>query len=473
VRAVTYEGPAEDKFAALLSDIGLAASDVSSTLRLEGTPPVLNSPHQVALAGGVALLAQGAAVTALWERRGGRPQTVAVDARDPVFALNPFPWLRRNDHVAINLAQAREPCGGYFETADGGHVFVTTPSPRQRDRLLLLLGTPNDHAAVAAAIGKYDGEEIEDAFIREGLPGALVRDAAEWQRLPHGIAVAGEPVIRVERIGDGDPEPLGPGSRPLDGIRVADLTHVVAGPTVSRYLAEQGADVLHLGPIHVKLIDHTGMTLETNMGKRSAIVDFDDDGAGVLAALLRDADVFVQAWRPGMLESRGFGPAEVAAARPGIIYVSVSCYGPAGPWAGRAGYDPVALASTGITADEARHDTFKNAPPGVLTDGYAGFLGAAAVASVLARRAVEGGSWHISISLARLATWLQEFGQYPEGTPEGPAIGAPRTRRIESAFGTLDYVAPALRYSETTSYFDKPPVPVGASRPQWLPRRRP
>jgi crotonobetainyl-CoA:carnitine CoA-transferase CaiB-like acyl-CoA transferase len=470
---VRYAGPAEDKFAGVLSDLGLPAAELRSTVRLEGTPPVLNSPHKIALAGGIALLAKGAAIASLWEQRGGLPQQVVLDARDPVFALNPFPWLRRNDHTAMVLKHGREPAGGYFTTGDGQTVFVATPNPKQRDLLLLLLNTPNDRDAVAAAIAKHDGAELEDAFIRHGITGALVREAADWRQLPQGLALAGQPVVQIERIGDSDPVPLGPGTRPLDGVRVADLTHVVAGPTVSRYLAEQGADVLHLGPLHPKLIDATGITLETNMGKRSAIVDFEDDGVEVLNTLLRDADVFVQAWRPGVLQSRGFGAAEVAAARPGIIYTSVSCYGPEGPWSTRAGFDPVALASTGLTADEARHDKFKNAPPGILSDGFAGFLGAAAIAATLARRAVEGGSWHINISLARMATWIQEFGLYPEGTPEGPAIGAPRTRRMESAFGTLDYVAPALRYSETMSYFDKPPVPVGASRPEWLPRRRP
>jgi crotonobetainyl-CoA:carnitine CoA-transferase CaiB-like acyl-CoA transferase len=469
---VTYSGPAEDKFAGVLSDLGIRTSEMGSTVRLEGTPPVLNSPHKIALAGGIALLAQGAAVAALWEQRGGRPQQVALDAREPVFALNPFPWLRRNDHLAMVLKHGREPSGGYFTAADGRTVFVATANAKQRDTLIRVLGTPNDRDAVAAAMAKYTGEELEDAFIQHGITGALVRETSEWQQLPQGRAMAGQPVVQIERIGDSEPEPLGPGTRPLDGIRVADLTHVVAGPTISRYLAEQGADVLHLGPIHPKLIDATGITLETNMGKRSAIVDFEDDGARVLSTLLRDADVFVQAWRPGMLHSRGFGAAEVAAARPGIIYVSVSCYGPEGPWATRVGFDPVALASTGLTADEARHDKFKNAPPGILSDGFAGFLGAAAIAATLARRAVEGGSWHINISLARMSAWIQQFGHYPEGTPEDE-IGSPRTRRMESAFGTLDYVAPALRYAETVSYFDKPPVPVGASRPIWLPKRRP
>jgi hypothetical protein len=345
--------------------------------------------------------------------------------------------------------------------------FMTVAYPKLLNGALRVLGCPHDKNAVTAAVARRDGDALEQEFINEGLTGAVVRTAEEWRRHPQGQLVARLPLIEIERIGDGPPTPLGPAARPFDDVRVADVTHVFAGPVLSRCLAEQGADVLHLGPLNPHLIDPTGMTIVTGIGKRSAVLDFDADGASLLAELLRDADVLVQSWRPGVLEKRGFGPAEAAAIRPGVIYVSVACFGFDGPWSTRAGFDPVALAATGMTEDEALRDTYKFSPPGILTDTIAAFLGAGAVAATLARRAREGGSWHIKLSLVRMATWIQGLGLHPEGTPADD-LGRPHLARMESPFGALEYLPPALRYSRTAAYWDKPPVPIGSSRPGWL-----
>lgn len=468
-----YAGPGTAVLTGLLDTLRLPHEESRSSLRLHDHPPVLVSPHRVSLAGSLALLAQGASVAWLWEQRGGRPQEVWLDARDAVFAVNPFPWLRRNGHPALEMESLRSACDGYFPTRDGRTFFITAGGyPRLLDATLRALGCPPEHDAVAAAVARRDGEELERAFIAGGATGGLVRSRAEWLAHPHGRVLMTRPLIKIEPIGASPPVRLEPAGRPLDGIRVGDLTHVIAGPVVSRGLAEQGADVLHLGPIHPKLVDPIGMVIATGMGKRSATIDFARGDAGLLESLLRDADVFVQSWRPGMLEAHGFAPAELAATRPGIISVSISCYGLDGPWSGRGGFDPLAAASTGMTADEARHDTLKVTPPGMVIDSIAGFLGTAAIAATLARRARDGGSWHISISLARVAMWIQSLGLHPDGTPADPHLGPPFLWRMESPFGTLDYVPPALRYSETIAYFDKPPVPVGASQPAWLTRPR-
>jgi crotonobetainyl-CoA:carnitine CoA-transferase CaiB-like acyl-CoA transferase len=464
---VNYEGPARDEFRALVGELTLPVQPLSS-LRLDGTPPRLASPHRISLAGGLALLGQAAAIAALWEQRGGRPQEIRLDARDVVFELNPLPWLRRNGHVAMTLAHVGQPCAGYFLTRDERRFLIVAYSPRLLEGTLRLLDCPNDHEAVTRLMADRDGEQLEHDFASAGLTGTLVRSSQEWLRHPAGQALAKAPLVWIERIGDAAPIRLRPATRPLEGIRVADMSHVIAGPVVGRCLAEQGADVLHLGPIHPRLVDPVGLTIATGMGKRSAIIDFAAGDGPLLSDLLRDADVFVESWRPGMLAARGFGPAQAAATRPGLIYLSVSCYGPEGPWADRGGFDPLAQASTGMTEDEAQRDTYKLAPPGVLTDAIAGYLGAAAIASVLARRALEGGSWHIRISLARIAMWVQSLGQYPgQRPPDKP--GTPRIWHLDSPFGALDYAAPALRYSQTPGYFATPPLPVGSSQPRWLP----
>jgi crotonobetainyl-CoA:carnitine CoA-transferase CaiB-like acyl-CoA transferase len=464
---VHYEGPAKDEFAALVHELALPATP-QGWLHLDGEPPRLASPHRISLAAALALLAEGAAIAALWEQRDGRPQEIRLDAREAVFELNPLPWLRRNAHRAMNLADVGQPCAGYYRTRDQRMFLIVAYSPRLLEGTLRLLNCPNDHAAVSRLIADRDGEELERAFAGAGLTGTLVRSRQEWLDHPAGRLLTRAPLLQIERIGDAPPVRLSAAARPFQGIRVGDMTHVIAGPLVSRCLAEQGADVLHLGPIDPKLVDPTGLTIETGMGKRSAIIDFSAGDGPLLSRLLREADVFVESWRPGMLEARGLGPAQLAAVRPGIIYLSVSCYGSAGSWAHRGGFDPLAQASTGMTEDEGRRDTYKLSPPGVLTDAITGFLGAAAIASVLARRAREGGSWHIKISLARIAMWIQNLGHYPdEGDPDD--LGAPRMWQMESPFGVLDYVAPALRYSETPGHFDTPPLPIGASQLSWLP----
>ena len=469
-----YTGPAGEALAGLLRVLGVDASGPQSTLRLDGELPSLATPHRAALAGALALLAQGAAVAAMWECRQGAPQEVRLAAGDAVFALNPVPYLRRNGHVGLDVDQLSPPCAGHYRTRDGRLYYLTAPYPRLLEDTLRLLGIPDDKDATAAAVARWDGEELERAFIDAGITGTLVRSAAEWRAHPQGKLSADRPVVEIERIGDAPPAPLRPAARPLAGIRVADMTHVFAGPTASRSLAEQGADVLHVGPVQPRLLDPVGMTIVTGFGKRSAIIDFADGDAPVLAELLRSADVFVQSWRPGALRARGFGPEQVAARRPGIIYVSVSCYGPSGPWAGRAGFDPLAAASTGMTDTEIRLGRHLHTPPGMINDHIAGIIGAAAITSALVRRAVEGGSWHVKIALTQVASWVQGLGLVPAeaglqaaGLPEG-GPGEPRLERMESPFGTLDYVAPALRYSATPARYDRPPVPVGSSPPGWL-----
>lgn len=464
-----YSGTDEAAFRATLKDIGLGAGDVGGTVKIVGEGPAVLSPHRIIPSGCLALAAEGAAIAALWRHRTGRTQEVSVDAGDVIFALNPFPYLKRNGHLGHNIADIVAPCSGYFRTGDGRYMYVTANYPKLRDGMLKLLNCPNDREAVAAAIARWNGAELEQAVIDRKLVAGLVRTREEWRDHPQGRYVAQLPLVEIERIGDAPVVPMGPAARPLSGIRVADMTHVFAGPSITRGLAEQGADVLHLGPLNPNLADAIGITLETGIGKRSAIMDLNlREDKETLATLLGGADVFVQSWRPGLLAARGFSPRRAAQLRPGIVYVTVTCYGTGGPWGTRGGFDGLALASSGMTADEAEYDKVKLSPPGILTDGIAGFLGAGAVAATLLRRAREGGSWHIKISLAQVAMWIQALGRQPKRAADDP--GRPRTATMDSPFGALEYVAPTIRYSETPGFFDKPPVPVGASRAEWLER---
>ena len=223
------------------------------------------------------------------------------------------------------------------------------------------------------------------------------RKASIWQgRLP----------VEVERIGDGDPVPFAPAARPLSGIKVVDMAHVLAGPVTSRVLAEQGAEVVHVSspqqqdPVHVMI--------DTGFGKRSAYVDLDRaEDVATLRGLIGTADVFAHSWRPGSLDRRGLSPAELARLRPGLIYVSVSCYGYDGPWAERAGYDPLGQVASGLAAGEGSLEAPLMASTFTLNDYLAAYLAAAGVNSALLRRAREGGSYHVKVSLTAASLYVQ------------------------------------------------------------------
>ena len=187
-----------------------------------------------------------------------------------------------------------------------------------------------------------DGSSVNgDRKLKEGTP-----------RLARDRPVAALPLMEIMRIGDSDPEPLPTGDRPLSGIRVLDLTRVLAGPTCARTLAEHGADVLEITGAHLPSLGY--QELDTGHGKLAAHLDLRAPGdVDILRGLVRKADVFSQGYRPGTLASRGLSPEELAAIRPGLVYVSLSAFGHAGPWASRRGFDTVVQTVSGITIRQA------------------------------------------------------------------------------------------------------------------------
>ena len=167
------------------------------------------------------------------------------------------------------------------------------------------------------------------------------------------MAVGALPVFSIERIGDAPPQPLAAAPRPLGGVRVLDLTRIIAGPVCGRTLAAHGADVLLVTAPHLPAIEP--LVIDTGRGKLSCRIDLRDPvGQSTLRALLRDTDVFVQGYHPGALRSLGFGPEEVARLRPGIVYVSLSAYSHVGPWAGRRGFDSLVQTASGFNEAEAQ-----------------------------------------------------------------------------------------------------------------------
>jgi crotonobetainyl-CoA:carnitine CoA-transferase CaiB-like acyl-CoA transferase len=251
-------------------------------------------------------------------------------------------------------------------------------------------------------------------------------------------------------------------------VRVLDLTRVLAGPTCARTLAEHGADVLHLRSPRLPSIEP--FVIDTNPGKRSCHLDLDAAAdAARLRALVAEADVFSQGYRAGALAKRGFGPEQLAEIRPGIVAVSVDCYGHTGPWAERAGWEQLAQTASGLAHEHGGVESPSIVPAAAL-DYTTGHLAALGVLVALARRARTGGSWHVRVSLARTAQWLLSLPRTPAGaTPSGVDAGVVAAHRIEmdSAWGRLERLGPVLRMSETPPAWSLPPAPLGTHPATW------
>src|SRR5262249_30085298 len=206
------------------------------------------------------------------------------------------------------------------------------------------------------------------------------------------------------KSGEAPAQPLPRGGRPLSGVRVLDLTRVLAGPTSGRVLAENGAEVLHIAAPHLPY--QAELLMDTGHGKRCAWIDLREPaGVETLIGLGRGADVFVQGYRPGTLAIRGFSPERLAELRPGIVCVNICAYGHEGPWRDRRGFDSIVQNVTGLSAAQGSLDKPRNLPVQA-NDYIAGYLAALGAMVGLARRVEQGGSWLVRVSLVQVAHWI-------------------------------------------------------------------
>jgi crotonobetainyl-CoA:carnitine CoA-transferase CaiB-like acyl-CoA transferase len=436
-------------------------------VELGGEDPVLQSRFHAGEAAAAALALAASAAAGLGELRGLPPQRVRVAVRDAATTLLGFvfqraergPDLARHRNAATELYPAR---GGRWVHLHGGF-------PHLADGLLRLLGCGPERDAIAGAVAGWDAFELEDAVAERGLCAAAVRSEREWREHPQGAALDPLPAVELTRIGDAPPEPPPAAARPLAGLRVLDLTRVLAGPACGRTLASHGAEVLRVGARRLPSIEP--FVVETGRGKRNAFLDLDQPGdARRLRELVRGADVFCQGYRGGALARRGFAAEALAALRPGIVAVSVDCYGHVGPWAERGGWEQLAQSASGIAAAEGG----EGAPrliPAAATDYTTGYLAAFGAMAALARRAREGGSWHVRASLCQTAMWLTRLGADldPSAASGLGDVGA-RLVHTDTAWGRLSHLGPVVEMEHTPPRWELSPAPLGAHPPAWQAR---
>lgn len=450
-------------------------------MQVEGDDPVLPSVFRVGALAAASIGAAGLAAAQLHRLRGGQAQRVTIGVRRALAAFRSERYLSVAGGAPIEL---RHPVTGYFATRDGRWIQLHANFSHHLEGILRVLGCTGEHDAVAAAILGWDGAALDEALAQAGLCAALVRSPREWAALEQAKAIASLPLFEIERIGDAPAEQPGEragmerAARPLEGVRVLDLTRIIAGPVAGRTLASHGADVLLVNGPHLPNI--APLVIDNGRGKRSATLDLREDAAReTLRALARDADVFLQSYRPGALAARGFSPDELARLRPGIVCVSVSAYGHRGPWRERRGFDSLVQSASGIVWAESVEASRGSgaqpfdAPrplPCQALDHATGYLAAFGAMVALARRAQEGGSWHVRLSLAQTGRWLQTMGRVENGQLAHDPVAedvADCLETMDSPFGRIRVAAPAERLDLTPPYFARPPVPIGTDTPAW------
>ena len=438
-----------------------------------GKDPILPTPFRVGESSAAVLAAIGIAVSDLWESRTGRCQDVVVDTRQATASLRSGKYMQMD---GVDVSTERNTVMGVYPAKNGRWSYLHCNFPNHRAAALGVLGVPEDREAVRNAVAHWDALELEEAIIAANGAGGMVRTMEEWAQHPQAAAIASLPLIEIVKIGDSPPEKLPDGDRPLSGIRVLDLTRVLAGPTCARTLAEHGADVMKITGAHLPNIGY--QEYDTGHGKLSANLDLrEQKDRETLRGLVRESDVFSQGYRPGTLGNRGFSPEELAQLRPGIVYVSLSAFSHVGPWASRRGFDTVVQTVSGITNRQG--ELFPGPDPGPqfypvsAIDYLTGYLMAFGALVALERRTREGGSWLVRISLAQTGRWLVGQGQVPyNDVKDVPKEFTPEeidrwSIESDTPVGRLRHLGPVVRLSETQPHWARPSVPLGYNEPVW------
>jgi crotonobetainyl-CoA:carnitine CoA-transferase CaiB-like acyl-CoA transferase len=475
VRTATTFDPST-ALAELLSDVGLSRAEAGGAVSFAGEDPIVPAAHRLGACVGIPLMANAVAALAFHRQRGGGVQDLELDLRQAVHSINPSAFW----HPTLGGELAPHPLvldNPFlilpYRTADGRWVMASGVYPRLAAMWCRFLDVPPDIEKVAAALAGWDAFELEEAASASGLPACVVRTPEEWLAHPQGALLASQPVIGLERIGDAPTRDFGPAQRPFDGVRVLSFTHAVAGPTVGRTLAEQGADVLCA--TRPNDYEHEFIYDEANVGSRSAYLDLDSQtGQERLATLLADTNIVVNNHRGGSLERHGLEPRELAERHPGLVHVSVTCYGSSGPWAERGGFDMNGSAVSGLMTIEGTEAEPRLPITGLINDYITGYMGAVGAAAGLVKRATEGGSWHVTVSLARTAMWCGSLGLVDPalaGKDEAHSLREPLAYDAPSPLGDVHMLAPPVRFSHTPpSWPDPILVPRGSSRAEWRAR---
>ncbi|MFI6997349.1 CoA transferase [Nocardia sp. NPDC050175] len=463
----------------VLGGVGLSVEDSGGDITFVGADPIVSSTLSLASAPGIALVGKSVGMAKLWQLRGGPGQDISMDLRKAPHRLCPFydgKWEMLNGELPQPLNPADAATPQFYRTADDRHVMPVPVYPKLKSDLLGLLGATDSAESVARQVRTWNSTELEAAAAAAGvvLTKALGLEELMAERQFTEV-LANMPLIAVEKIGDSDPEPLpAGGTAPLDGLRALGHAHIIAGAGIGRTLALHGADVLNIWRAREGELDTLYRT--ANVGVRSSFLDFDTaDDVHKMRELLRGADIFYANRRVGYLDRHGLSPADAAEIRPGIIHVSNSLFGQTGPWADRVGFDQNAGVATGMTLLEGSPDAPRLPILGVVNDWIMPWLSTIGIAAALQRRAEQGGSYRVHVSLSRVALWTLSLGIFDKEYVAATLDSDDDHRYLDPDIFTMDGpagmyqgVTEQVQMSQTPGRYRFGLAPRGSSRPEWL-----
>ncbi|CCL98720.1 uncharacterized protein FIBRA_00725 [Fibroporia radiculosa] len=399
-------------------------------------------------------------------------QTVSVNARHAVLEFKSEAWYAIDGKLPSGTLF--DDIAGLYKTKDNSYVRLHTNFPHHRQGLLNILKCKPTRQAVADALLQWNAVDLETEASVQKMVATALRSFDEWDEHPQGKALANTPPVQLLKIGEAPKREIdGQYNRPLEGIRVLDLTRVLAGPVCGRTLAAHGADVLLVTSPNLPALPF--LDADTSRGKRATQLDLTDPkDHATMATLVKDTDVFLQAYRPGGLRDKGFGPEDVAKARPGIVYASLTAYGWEGPWKDRRAplekFDSLVQTASGFNVAEAQayaaYREDKAAPlmpkpfPMQALDHAAGYLLAFGINAALCKTIKEGGSWEVRVSLAAVGQWIRSLGRlepalaFGEGIPMPPRTVPPHEELaalVTSSRSTGSKGSPSVQLKDTTA----------------------
>jgi crotonobetainyl-CoA:carnitine CoA-transferase CaiB-like acyl-CoA transferase len=435
---------------------------------LTGDEPVLPSSFRVSAAAQVTIAAASLAAAEIWKARSGQSQAVSVDMTHAAIECRSERYLRVDDRPP---PPAWDAIAGVYKTGDGRHVRLHTNFPHHRDNICKVLACKPERDDVQRALMQWKAEQFETAAYAGGCVVSMMRSRNEWLVHPQAKALDKLPLLTIEKIGEAAPKPWPVGDRPLAGLRVLDLSRVIAGPVAGRTWAAHGADVMLISSPNLPSIPW--LVIDTGRGKLTSFVDLKtEQGRDLLRGLMTEADIFSQGYRPQSIAALDFSPEDAARMSPGIIYVSLSAYGHVGPWAGRRGFDSLVQTSTGFNDAEGQAagvEGPKELPMQIL-DHATGYLMAFGAMMARLRQAREGGSWHVRVSLAQTGRWLWDLGRFEGGLASDDIRREAVEPFIEdspSGFGRLRAVRHSAVMSGTPPGWSRPAMQLGSHAPAW------